>query len=122
MRTLLVTIDGDLEVGDLVMLQCSDRLRGGQSNAWGLVRQQGQDRIEVVNGQKTIVEAPKPHMRDVIAAMVRDINAHWGNAFTAKQRNDHELVVQCETAVQDVRFYYTVEGSKKQSVTIEDLA
>jgi hypothetical protein len=117
-----VKIEGELEPGDLVLLQCSNRIYGGQSNAWGLARQMGSDRIEVVNGHKTVVEAEKPQIREIIAAIVRDVNAHWGGGITARQRNDNELVVQCETSVQNANFYYTIEGSKKQSVTIEDLA
>jgi hypothetical protein len=123
MRTLLVRIDGEVENGDLVILQCSSRIPGGQagqSNARGDVRAQP-DRIEVINGHKTIVE-DKPKMADLVAKLASEINFHWGAGFHARQRNEHEIVVQIEGFSQDVVFSHTIEGSMKQTVSIEDLA
>jgi hypothetical protein len=120
MRTLLVRIEGDVEPGDLVILQASDRYRGGQSNARAHVRQLRPDRIEVVNGKKTIVE-DKAELSELVAMIAREIG-HWGAGFSARQRNGNEIVVQCETSSQDVNFSYTVEGSMRQTVTIEELA
>ena len=119
MRTLLVRVDGELEPGDLVILQCSDRFRGGQSNARAHVRET-RDSIQVVNGKKQIVE-DKATMRDLLQMMVQQIATQWGAGFSARVRNDHELVVQCAEGAH-LNFYYTVEGSKKQTVSIEDLA
>jgi hypothetical protein len=121
MRTLLVRIDGDVEPGDIVILQCADRYRGGQSNARAHVRQLRPDRIEVVNGTKTIVE-DKPELSELVAMIAREIGSRWGSGFSARQRNANEIVVQCETNSQEVNFSYTIEGSKKQRVTIEELA
>jgi hypothetical protein len=120
MRTLLVRIEGEVEPGDIVILQASDRYRGGQSNARADVRQPV-DRIELVNGKKEVVES-RQTLSDVVAAIVREIGSHWGAGFSARQRNGNELVLQCESNSQEVNFSCTIEGSKKQTVTIEDLA
>lgn len=121
MRTLLVRIDGDVEPGDLVILQASDRYRGGQSAARANVRQPRPDRIELRDGVKTIVE-DKPILSELVSALAREISGHWGAGFHAKARNGNELVIMVESNSQDVNFSYVIEGSKKQTVTIEDLA
>jgi hypothetical protein len=119
-RTLLIHIDGEVEPGDKVILQCSDRYRGGQSNARADVPQP-RKRIEEVNGHDTIVTM-KTSLSDVIGMITRAINGQWGAGFSARQRNDNELIVQCESSSQEVNFHYTIEGSMKQTITIEDLA
>jgi hypothetical protein len=120
MRTLLVRVEGEVEPGDLVILQFSDRYRGGQSNARGHVRPT-RDTIEVVNGHKQIVEH-RDTLKDVLSMIVHQVNSQWGSGhFTAKQRNDNEIVIQALEG-SGLNFYYSLEGSKKQTVTIEDLA
>jgi hypothetical protein len=120
MRTLLVRIEGEVEPGDIVILQCADRYRGGQSNARADVRQP-QERIATVNGSRVVV-TDTPKLSDLVGTIAREVNARWGGGFSARQRNDHELVVQCETGSQEVNFTYTIEGSRKQTVSIEELA
>ena len=120
MRTLLVRVEGEVEPGDLVILQCSDRYRGGQSNARAHVRQP-RERVETVNGHRVVVE-DRSTMNDLVAMLAREIGSRWGAGFSARQRNANELIVQIESNSQDVNFFYTIEGSKKQVVTIEDLA
>jgi hypothetical protein len=119
MRTLLVRIDGEIEPGDVIILQCSDRYRGGQSNARAHVREPI-DSIQVVNGHKQVVES-RATMNDLLDMMVHAVNTQWGMGFTARKRNDHELVVQCVEGGH-LNFYYSIEGSRKQTVTIEDFA
>ena len=120
MRTLLVHIDGEVEPGDIVIISASDRHRGGSSNARAHVRPT-RDSIQVINGRKEVVE-DKASMRDLVDMIAREIATHWGAGFSARVRNDHEIVVQCESSSQDVNFSSTIEGSKRQTVTIEDLA
>ena len=120
MRTLIIRIEGEVEPGDLVILSAADRYRGGQTNARAHARP-ARDRIEVVNGHKTIVE-DSPRLVEIVDMIVHEISSHWGAGFAAKKRNDNELVLQCETNSQDVNVFSSISGSMKQKVTIEDLA
>jgi hypothetical protein len=120
MRTLLMRVEGEVEPGDLVILQFSDRYRGGLSNARGHANPP-RDSIEVVNGHKQVVEQ-RDTIKDVLMRMVGQINSQWGVSwFTAKVRNDNEIILQCLDG-SSLNFSYQLEGSKKQTVTIEDLA
>jgi hypothetical protein len=119
MRTLIVRVEGEVEPGDLVILQCSDRYRGGQNNARAHVREP-RDTIEVIDGRKQFVER-RDTIRNLLDMMAAQVNGNWGSGyFSAKVRNDNELVVQCMDGSQ-LNFDYSTEGSKKQTVTIEDL-
>src|SRR5206468_3273493 len=116
MKTVLVHVEGELKAGDILMVSWSNIHAGGRNTARYDVPQP-LDTIQEVNGEKKVV-TQFPTMAEAVRNLANMAGRFDG--YSARQRNERELVIQCSDSSDQVRFWG--ESTGDQVITVEDLA
>jgi hypothetical protein len=127
MKTLLVALGGTLTVGDLLIIEYSHPVRGGNSAIKATVRPPKDEIVtDPVTGAKSVRTSGET-LASLARQFVDDVNAmkSWASdEFRASLRdggNGASFVIKCTDAVSDVVFKSYVEGAGTETIEIEVL-
>ena len=112
MKTVIVTIEGEVRPGDYIGL-CYRHPRFGGQSVIGLVVPEPRDSIATgADGTKHIATSTTT-IADIVRFWKNEVDggkAWVQNEIQATIRNEHQIILKCSDALTESEFYATLEG------------